>query len=572
MRIYAPLNSFHDPLLQEIEVATFFQIPSIQIIGLPSPEVAEARERIRSSIEASGLKFPKKRIVLNLSPASVRKRGTGLDLAMSLAILTLGHPSDRHLGAWGELGLDGTVKAAGQTVRAVYAAWKGGLDTLFLSQDELDLAKLAKTWMMKKGEFSHSPPSLVPVSTLIEAWKILSSLKVKAGSGFEHLKMDLHDFKGGDDFKVESEKTELRNKELLAEEIQIKNLGLMPLSGVMERILGVAVAGHHHLLLLGPRGTGKTHAIEWLMALQSEPEPQDWLKHHLIAELTGIHQFSHRKSSSLNFESKFSAEWVRRVGSTVRPAALTGGFSHSLIRPGECSLAHGGMLVADEILEWSRDSREVLREPLERGKVTVTRTQGVIEFPAQFLLAATGNLCPCGGWSPQISSFGGAWKEEDRKKSLGVKPSFLRCQCTDLARRSYLSRLSGPFLDRLDLIAFVTLPSEVPSLSLSAFERWKFLKGKVQEVQTQLRKSWGVLPGVLSGEQLEAVLQDHPLLRESLSYLSLSSLRARHKTLRLAMSLAAWDGFLEIDNVHLMEAASYRAERYFGIDEFCRLE
>src|SRR3954452_1306435 len=107
MRIYAPLNSEPEPLLQEVEVATFFQLPSFQIIGLPSPEVAEAKERIRSAIEASGIEFPRKRVVLNLSPASIRKRGTGLDLAMALAVLAIGKELEGKWAAWGELGLDG---------------------------------------------------------------------------------------------------------------------------------------------------------------------------------------------------------------------------------------------------------------------------------------------------------------------------------------------------------------------------------------------------------------------------------------------------------------------------------
>src|SRR5690349_23533216 len=114
MQIYAPLNTEPHPLVQKIEVASFFQLPSFHIIGLPSPEVAEARERIRSAIEACGLEFPRKRVVLNLSPASIRKRGTGLDLAMALGILMFEDTLPFKVGAWGELGLDGSVKAAGQ--------------------------------------------------------------------------------------------------------------------------------------------------------------------------------------------------------------------------------------------------------------------------------------------------------------------------------------------------------------------------------------------------------------------------------------------------------------------------
>src|SRR4051812_9363156 len=143
MQICAPLNSESIPVLQEIEVATSFQLPSFQIIGLPCPEVAEARERVRSAIEASGIEFPRRRVVLNLSPASIRKRGTGLDLAMALSILAISDRQEIRLGAWGELGLDGSVKPAGQLTRTLFATWQGKLSHLIFSKTEYSQAESA---------------------------------------------------------------------------------------------------------------------------------------------------------------------------------------------------------------------------------------------------------------------------------------------------------------------------------------------------------------------------------------------------------------------------------------------
>ncbi|MBI2711943.1 MAG: hypothetical protein HYX41_03620 [Bdellovibrio sp.] len=142
MNIFSPLNSEPQPSLQQIEIATFFQLPSFHLIGLPSPEVAEAKERVRSAVEASGFEFPKRKVVINLSPASIRKRGVGIDLAIALAVLNGApnqeQPSRKRIAAWGELGLDGRVKPAGQLTRSVFAAWKGGMSDILVSAEELE--------------------------------------------------------------------------------------------------------------------------------------------------------------------------------------------------------------------------------------------------------------------------------------------------------------------------------------------------------------------------------------------------------------------------------------------------
>jgi hypothetical protein len=175
IEILAPLNSEPRPSLQDIEVATFFQLPSFHIIGLPGQEVGEARERVRAAIEASGLEFPKRRVVLNLSPASIRKRGTGLDLAMALAVLAIGSEQEFRLGAWGELGLDGAVKPVGQLTRSIYAIWCAGVRILLLSRCEIHEAHQALATIRESREFSSLLPALVPVDSLTEAWNLIES-------------------------------------------------------------------------------------------------------------------------------------------------------------------------------------------------------------------------------------------------------------------------------------------------------------------------------------------------------------------------------------------------------------
>jgi len=526
MRIYAPLISEPQPQLQLVEVASFFQLPSFQIIGLPAPEVAEAKERVRSAIEESGIEFPKKRVILNLSPASIRKRGTGLDLAMALAILAQGKSGGESVGAWGELGLDGTLKGAGQLTRVVFAAWRGGLSHLFLSRLEYEDGLRALAYVRESGEVSGPPPVLIPALALGEAWKKLSARGGLPKRGAEAIQS-----------LPEDSLPEVQNSTPAST--------LLPLSSALERVMCVAAAGYLHFLLLGPRGTGKSHALEWFIAIQPPISPQDRLQQILLAEIN---------PGWVREETLPIRVPVRRVSSQVRPSALVGGATAAAIRPGEFSLAHGGVLIADELPEWARDSREVLREPLERGTVMLTRVQGSVELPARFLFASNGNLCPCGGWPPELPFPEG--------EGGGGRAS--RCKCTYSARQSYLARLSGPLLDRIDLVTWVVLPPSVEVREAASLQQVEALRNQVAEVRNRLKSSWGALPGFLGGAELESLLKAHPAWVESLAELNFVSLRSRHKILRLAMTLAALDGEEGPKSAHFTEAFYYRPERIFN--------
>jgi magnesium chelatase family protein len=521
MRIAAPLNTEADPALQFVEVATSLQLPSFHIIGLPSPEVSEARERVRAAIEASELEFPRRRVVLNLSPASVKKRGTGLDLAMALAILAERDPPGpesvaNSVAAWGELGLDGTLKPAAQLTRALYACWEAGIERLFLARAELAAALERLAWIRESGELAGAPPALVPADSLREAWRLLES---REGA-------------------VE-----------LPEAVTVPRLPaapagvLLPLPPSTERAVAVASAGSHHLLLLGPRGTGKSHALEWRVALQPPAAARESLRQVLLAELQG------------NVGVRLERTPVRRVSSHARAQALLGGAISGVLRPGEFTLAHGGLLVADELPEWSRDCREALREPLERGLVTLTRAalsragQGV-ELPACFTLAANGNLCACGGWPTRFPS-----------PSEGAKPP--RCRCSPVLRESYLGRLSGPILDRLDLVVLSSAPGpRSRRASPASLDRLGLLRETVSRARARAESRWGAPPGRLPAGKLEELLRSEERWRGWLDDRGNASLRSRHKSLRVALTLSAWDGADAPTEAHFAEAACYRPERY----------
>lgn len=531
MRISAPLNSEPIPGLQQIEVATFFQLPSFHIIGLPGPEVAEAKERVRAAIDASELEFPKRRVVLNLSPASIRKTGTGLDLAMALGVLCADIQSDLNLGAWGELGLDGSVKPAGQITRSVYAAWRNQLTHLFVSKKEhipaIEAMECVRLGILNNSElftgFHENPPIIVPVRSLREAWTNISEYRP------ENTKTQPEPIQPRDLQKPPT-------REVSDAQLERLSQNLLPLTPALERILSVSIAGHHHILLLGPRGAGKSHALEWLIALQQPSSASDQLQQRLMRELNTL---------------QVNGDHVRRISSQVKPSALLGGATSLMIRPGEVSLAHGGLLIADELPEWARDSREALREPLERGKVTLTRTQGSLELPARFLFAANGNFCPCGGWPRQLPQ-PSEWKNHSQKLTL--------CQCTQSSRKNYLAKLSGPLLDRIDLVSTVTPPPVLLQNSNTHLAQLRKLQKRLNKTQESLLKSWGKLPGLLSGTETESIIQSLTVQALTVSGNSGCSLRSRHKTARLALTLAAWDGMKEPSSAHWLEASFYRAE------------
>ena len=516
MRILSPLNNDLIPSLQEIEISSTFQIPSMQIIGLPAPEVAEARERVRAAIEASGFEFPKRRLIVNLSPASVRKRGTGIDLAIALAILASseeanGKPAfQSDLAAWGELSLEGSIKPAGQPTRTLVAAWREGIPLLILSPEDLAFAQARIDLIARSEQFATPPPRLVGVRSLEDAWNFLLGKETVNSSP------RIVPF--------------LRPR-------AVSGHHLLPLGLSLQRAIGAAAAGAHHLLLLGPKGVGKSHALEWLAAIQPPSSAEQKIARLLAAEL----------NPNLAPASEVIEDLppCRRVSTQARPAALLGSIAGGTIRPGELSLAHGGLLVADEFPEWPRDSRECLREPLERGRVILNRAGASVELPARFTMAATGNLCPCGGWPAELPL------PED--SSLAAA----RCGCKDADRTRYLQKLTGPVLDRLDLTVILSMPA----VRKATENRFEFVREKSARSYENALALWGKPAGLLESWELEELCTENPQWLSYLDPIECASLRSRHKILRTALTLALWDEQEEPKASQFWEASLYRPER-----------
>ncbi len=486
------------PSLIQIETQSFMQIPGFSIVGLPNTEVDESKERVRSALIQSEFEFPKRKILVNLSPAHLPKAGTGLDLPIALSVLFAhAKPALEISGlilAHGELSLSGELRGEPMGARMLYAASRYPIQKMiFPKTDSKSLQKLLNLFH-RSGYFKDQLPELFPVSTLKEAWDALIAPKSSASPNISRL---------------------------MSEKKQIENSPLLPLSPALSRILSLSAAGHHHLILLGEKGVGKSYSTEWMKYLLPESDFSTQIESLLLRELV---------AGSQSIQNP-------RVGSDCRPATLLGSIQRGRLRPGLYSLAHGQILIADELLEWHRDTRESLREPLERHQITLSRAEFHAEVPSQFLLVATGNLCPCGG-----------------RKNLETTEG---CRCFGTPREQYIRKLSGPVLDRIDLMTVVlrreNKPTETKTLPAQK------LKQNVIAAREFSQKTWGKPAGLLSPAEIEDILSQ---FKKTPEHLSTKNLRSRHKTARIALTIAAFEELKEPLEHHWLEAFHYRPERF----------
>lgn len=439
MQVFSPL--VHDPELRlaGVECKLSFQIPTFQVIGRASTEIHESRDRVRAALESCGLEFPRKKVVVSLTPGELSKTGTGFDLAIAVAVLhSIGaYEGTEDLVCWGELGMDGSVSCP------------RGVESLF----QWSGISSAVRYFLPAAAKSHCQPILSRKPELRGNVHFISHLRELWDP-----KSDLH----------ESEPIPGPTAAALSPPLPPPPDLLVPVA--------LSAVGRHHLLLLGSKGTGKSHALEW----------RAWLERLL------------KKPGQVSR--------IVRVGHHVRPASLIGIVSSGTTRPGLLQKSHDGLLIADELLEWSRDSLETLREPLQEGRLALTRAGREDLIPCRFLLAAAANPCPCGHPSD-------------------------RCVCATAARRRYLSRLSGALLDRIGICASVqdasvrSIPANVERLIERVHETAHFFN------------SHGGPPGNWSPQELEARLSDNKRASKPAT-----SLRGRHQRARVAFTLAGWNG------------------------------
>ena len=472
-------------------------LPGFDIVGLPDAAVKEARDRVRAAAKNSGLHFPTSRITVNLAPASMKKSGSHFDLPILLSIISacggIKRPSSG-CAFLGELSLDGIIRPVIGVLSMVLAAKQKGITKVFVPKENAAEATLARG------------PAIIPVHTVKELAACLNGeISIEEEPAWVPAREErmLPDF-----------------KDVLGQEN-------------VKRALEVAAAGSHNVLLIGPPGSGKSMLSKRLPSILPDMTWEESLEVTQLYSVMGQLDSANPLIQSRPFRSPHH---------TVSNAGLTGGGTNP--RPGEISLSHKGVLFLDELPEFKKDTLDLMRQPLEDAKVTISRVASTVTYPAEFMLVCAMNPCKC-GWYGDSSG---------------------RCTCTPQAVQHYRSRISGPLLDRIDIVVEVPAVPFENLRSRAQAESSAAVKERVDHARDIQNARYGDKSGMCNARMgseeirnycnLDSICQE--LMRRAFDSLGLTA-RSYDRILKVSRTIADLDNSENILPQHIAEAIRYRS-------------